>query len=374
MRVLHIIHNLDRAGAQTSLASLLRGLSTQGGTHTVFAWKRSGPVAKSIETAGIEVITGPGRALPAIRQVASLISARQIDVVHAHMEDAASIAFAATRVRPRPYVVTFHDGTRLLPQLPFAKRLARTAAIRRAARGADAAIAVREGLEELIVGTLGVRNDRFITLPACVVVPSEEDVSEAISERSAKDDPLSVLSVGRHVGLKRHDLFVEALRILGQRGVPVRGVILGDGPLLEKNRALMVKVAPPASVEMPGATDDVAAQLRVADVLVNTSEYEGTSMAILEAMSWGIPVVASEVPGNRELVRAGVNGFTFPMEDPAALADAIIDAAAAPEPLRAAARQLVIERYSADTLAREHLRLYSRAAGREKHHAQELHA
>lgn len=358
IHVVHVIHNLDRAGAQKSLASLLHGLAEEDGKHTVFAWKRSGPVAEEIEAAGIRVVQGPGRFLPAVRQLLALCDETGANIVHAHMEDAASLAFAASFLRPLSYFVTLHDGTKLLPEMPALKSAVRLSALKHAARRANKVLAVRDELRSLAVDTLGVQPTAFVALPACVRQPSAHDVNNAEEQRKAYRGPIRVVSVGRHVGLKRHDVLARAAQILGERGVACEVTILGDGPLLEENRALIECVKRPAQLLIPGATSDVAQVLAMTDVFVNTSEYEGTSMAVLEAMSWRVPVLVSDVPGNKELVEENVHGHRFPLDNPALLADLIERSGHADTAMVDAAQELVDGTYSAKHLAQRHLALY----------------
>ena len=359
MRVIHIIHNLDRAGAQKSLASLLRGLSRQDGEHLVFAWKRTGPVARDIDLTGVEIVEGPGRFLKAVGQLNRLIRTFHADLLHAHMEDAASLAALAQLRTRRPYVVTFHDGTKLVPDLPPIKKIIRKQALAWSAGRASTVIGVRGELKPLIVSGLGVPAERLKTLPACVEIPNSYDVKAAAAARATAQGPLRILAVARHVPLKRHDILIDAVAELGRRGIPCEATILGDGPLLADNRERAKAVIPPAHIHLPGASDQVADHLKEAHIFVNSSEYEGTSMSILEAMSWRIPVIASDVPGNRELVRLGKTGYSFPLSSPSALAGRIIEATSTDNStIVETAAQTVEDQFSADALAWQHLTLY----------------
>ena len=84
-------------------------------------------------------------------------------------------------------------------------------------------------------------------------------------------------------------------------------------------------LGPGQAVEMPGAADDPSEALRGADLFVLPSREEGMSIALLEAMALGIPLVASSIPGNRRLVSDFKHGRLAPPDDPEGLARVIID-------------------------------------------------
>ena len=108
-----------------------------------------------------------------------------------------------------------------------------------------------------------------------------------------------------------------------------RLTLIGEGPerpaLEVQARSLGLTLGPDQAVEIPGAVADVTAALRDADLFVLPSKEEGMSIALLEAMALGIPLVASSIPGNRRLVSDFKHGRLAPPEDPPALARVIIE-------------------------------------------------
>lgn len=121
------------------------------------------------------------------------------------------------------------------------------------------------------------------------------------------------------------------------------------------------------NVIFTGASDDVAAYLRQADVYVTMSRYEGMPLATLEAMACGVPVVASDVPGHGDLLEHGVNALLYPFGDISALAGAVNRVLEQPEAARnraLRARQLVEASYSIDAAAGNYERLYTQILAR----------
>jgi sugar transferase (PEP-CTERM/EpsH1 system associated) len=134
-------------------------------------------------------------------------------------------------------------------------------------------------------------------------------------------------TVGRMHGVKDQLTLVRAfLRLLAARPEArerVRLVLVGEGPLRAEARALLDGAGAGGLAWLPGERSDIPEILRGLDVFVLPSRAEGISNTILEAMATGLPVVATRVGGNGELVADGETGRLVPRDDPAALAAAL---------------------------------------------------
>ena len=146
-----------------------------------------------------------------------------------------------------------------------------------------------------------------------------------------------------------------------------RLILIGEGPLRpaleERVRALGLALGPGQAVEMPGAAADPTEALRDADLFVLPSREEGMSIALLEAMALGIPLVASSIPGNRRLVSDFKHGRLAPPDDPEGLARVIIDQWDNFDRafhMSRAARSRVEQEFSIQHVARKHLELFRR--------------
>ncbi len=118
---------------------------------------------------------------------------------------------------------------------------------------------------------------------------------------------------------------VEAVALLRRRGVPggarAKALFIGDGPLRGEVEARARSLGISSDVLVSGFQQDVRPFLAACDATVLTSFTEAFSLAAIEAMALGLPVVHSEVGGAAELIRAGRNGFLYPAGDTAALAE-----------------------------------------------------
>lgn len=135
--------------------------------------------------------------------------------------------------------------------------------------------------------------------------------------------PWTIGIVGRLVQVKRVDLFLETLALLQVKGTPVKGVIIGEGPLetalRDQSRALgLSKLA-----KFAGFVDPVYREFCKLDVLMMPSEHEGMPMTLIEALALEIPVVGHDVGGITELLHGGRCGALVPSQSAEAYADSI---------------------------------------------------
>lgn len=117
--------------------------------------------------------------------------------------------------------------------------------------------------------------------------------------------------------------FLRLLEIIPNAREWLRLVIIGEGPLRKKIAEMMESEGADDLVWMPGSKEDISEVLRCFDIFVLPSLAEGISNTILEAMASGLPVVATKVGGNPELVIDGETGLLVPPSDPEAMAGAL---------------------------------------------------
>jgi sugar transferase (PEP-CTERM/EpsH1 system associated) len=180
-----------------------------------------------------------------------------------------------------------------------------------------------------------------------------------------RDGVFVVGSVGRMDDAGNHTTLVEAfLRLIAsphpahQR---LRLLLVGDGPARAECQALVHRAGAAARAWLPGDRADVPQLLRAMDLFVLPSLAEDRSHTILQAMATGLPVVASTVGGNTELVHPGFTGILVPPMATELLASAIADYCRIPELAArhgARARSQVIARHSMPAMARDYLAVY----------------
>lgn len=177
-------------------------------------------------------------------------------------------------------------------------------------------------------------------------------------------------TVGRMQTVKAQPLlvraFLRALEIAPALRPRLRLVLAGDGPLRAECEALLARAGASDLAWLAGERADVPDVMRGLDCFVLPSLAEGISNTILEAMASGLPVIATDVGGNSDLVAAGETGRIVPPGDVEALAAAIAAEAADPDRARAmgrAGRSRVLERFSLPAMVAAYEAVYREVLG-----------
>jgi sugar transferase (PEP-CTERM/EpsH1 system associated) len=180
----------------------------------------------------------------------------------------------------------------------------------------------------------------------------------------ADQDSFLIGAVGRLEAVKDQLTLVRAF-IEMCRSLPsddrLRLVLVGDGSLRSEIEALLGRAGIRNRVWLAGSRDDVPELLASLDSFALPSLAEGISNTLLEAMASGLPVVATRVGGNSELVVDGVSGLLVPRADPGAMAEALLcylDDEAMRSRHGTAARQRAVENYSIDGMVSHYQDLY----------------
>jgi glycosyltransferase involved in cell wall biosynthesis len=177
-------------------------------------------------------------------------------------------------------------------------------------------------------------------------------------DRRLLRDPACILYVGRLHPQKGLDTLLHAFARLRQ---PATLRLVGDGPVRDDLASLAARLGVAKAVEFAGRREDVSAELDGADVFVLPSRVEGLSNALLEAMAAGLPVVVSDIAGNRKVVQDGRAGLVTAVDEPAALAGSlqrILEDPGLRVTLGAAARDVVEQTYGLTHIATCYATLY----------------
>lgn len=193
-------------------------------------------------------------------------------------------------------------------------------------------ITVSLDLKNWLVKTIGVNQKAVIQIyngvdqsffkPGTVSLP---DIEKTVF---LPKKPVVIGTVGRLAAVKDQATLIRAFNIaletlpLGKQHM--RLLITGDGPLRVQLEALINELGIGEFVCMTGDRNDIADILRLLDVFVLPSLGEGISNTILEAMATALPIIATNIGGNPELIEDGVNGYLVPCNDPEKLAEAIV--------------------------------------------------
>jgi glycosyltransferase involved in cell wall biosynthesis len=216
-----------------------------------------------------------------------------------------------------------------------------------------------DGLRELC----GASRPAAVVPNAVMAAPS----ALQLTEPPAGAGEIVVTAVGRLSPEKGHAYLLAAFRKLLEAGLAVRLVLAGDGPLREELRAQAAAWGLTERMTVVGAFADIAPIIGPTHIVAHPTLVDGRSVAVLEAMAWGRPVVASRTGGLPELIEDGVNGLLVPPRDPNALAQALCRLATDEEERRRMGRagraRFLAGNFTAEGLTAATLEVYRQVLG-----------
>jgi glycosyltransferase involved in cell wall biosynthesis len=302
----------------------------------------------------LRILRLPARAyLRELRLFRDLYAEVRPDVVHSHGHRSDLLDAMVAKRAGYPIVTTIHGSSRFGGKASLYEWVQNVAM-----RRFDAVIAVSQALEAEMAGRW-VRRDRLHLIPnAWGGGGPPLDRAAARRILGLPDDARAVGWVGRLIPVKAAQTLLEAVRRMDDPGV--RAVIVGDGPERGRLEALAATLGVERQVVFRGLVPNAGRLYRAFDVFTMTSTSEGTPIVLLEAVSAGVPVVATRVGGIPEVLGPG-GGLLVEPGDPDAMARALA-AALADQPASAgrarAAAARVAQEYGPDLWVTRHEALY----------------
>ncbi len=291
-----------------------------------------------------------------LQDLTRLLRAHRIEVVHSHEFAMAVYGAAAARRVGARHIITMHGGRY------FAEQWRRRVALRWAARRSVAIVGVSRATARDLQVTLGLPAERVVVVPNGA--PFRAGVRERVRrELGVSDTELLLVAVGNLYPVKGHAVAVRALARLPRDAAMPRWrlAVAGRGEELAALRALAEREGVAPSIHWLGFRDDVPDILAAGDLFVMPSLSEGLPLALVEAMSAALPIVASAVGGVPEVIAHEREGLLVPPGDVEALAvalQALIRDTALRRRLGAAARERARREFSVSAMADRYEHLY----------------
>lgn len=267
----------------------------------------------------------PPRDLLALWSLYRLFKRERFDVVHSHTAKAGFLTALAGRAAGIPLILHTYHG------LPFYEGQSRVAY--RTYRALES-IACRfrhhvfsQNWEDLPPCAALMRSDARISYEGNGVDAADVERRAAQHRRRAESEfsstGLRIALISRLEPVKRVDTFLQVCKLLRAMNVSFSAVVAGSGPLQAPLSGRLRELGLTSMVRILGWAPHAVALMAVSDVVVLTSEKEGIPRALMEAMALSKPVVATDVPGTRELVVHGQTGYLTPLGDERAMAQRV---------------------------------------------------
>lgn len=327
MRILQVIESLEFGGAEKVVVMLANEL-VKSHDVGVCCLKTLGPLAAELDprirTFCLNKTEGNDYWLPL--RLARLLRSERIDVINTHnwavfLEGALAATFARVPVR----VHTVHGPYTDYPATwkGRLKRRLRHTLERWMTRGFNRIVTVSDSIQPYLIEQIGITPARITTI--------HNGIAAGNIVRLAHSEQVTLITVGRLATIKNHVLLLRAFAPLARQYPQCRLVIVGDGPQRQSLEELIRELGIGHAASILGFRSDIDELLGKADIFVLSSNYEGISIALLEAMRAGLPVIATRVGGIPETVRNRETGLLVAPDDASALLEAMLQLLRSPD-------------------------------------------
>jgi sugar transferase (PEP-CTERM/EpsH1 system associated) len=368
IKIAHIVLGLNVGGLERVVLKLLTHTDRTRYAPVVCVLDEPGVLAPQLESIGIPlrmIPRGP-RLNPRLpMDLESWLHQEDARIVHTHNASphlygalAARLARLRLHARHFPRIVHTKHGR----NDPGSRR--KVLVNRIASSLTDRVVAVSNDVANLALELEHVRPDKVMTI--LNGVDTEEYRPGA--DPAAARERLGIPTAGFHVGcvarlaaVKDHRTLLDALAILRARRPDVHLTLIGDGPERRALEEHVSRIGLGSAVTFAGEQGDIASLLPAFDVFALSSRSEGISLTLLEAAAAGLPIVATAVGGNAEVVDDGETGLLVPPHEPARFAEAIEVIARREDraEMGTRGREKVKRRFSVEQMARAYDDLYA---------------
>lgn len=324
-RVLILIKGLGRGGAEQLLVNAARCLDRDAFDYRIgFLLPHKDALVGELRGCGVRAVCLDGDgAIAWLWRLRRLVRRERIDVVHVHSPVAAIGARLVLTGRRPKIVYTEHNvWERYHPATYWANVLTfwRNSQVFAVSEQVRRSISYPRWLRALPMPPI----ETLYHGPAPGLRRLPEEGRQARASLGIEADAPMVIHVANFKAHKAHDVLLRAATRVRERVPGVRFVLVGTGQLEGEVRSLARDLQLNGSVVFAGLRDDVPALMSTSDVFVLPSDYEGLSIALLEAMTLGLPAVVTDVGGLAEAVSDGVDGIVIPPRDETALEGALV--------------------------------------------------
>lgn len=366
MKVAHIISSCSPGGAEIFIKSLVKELNTQGIEVELWVMSKVSDISpndnnrllfeknfiREIEETGIRVKFVGKRPKKDWRktkkQLRSFYNDFKPDIIHTHLE---SVTFHVCKALAgyKPIVQTIHS---IVVSHPFIQKFY-------LAKKISKFVAISKKVEEIISSSLDIERDKISTIYNGI------DLKTFIHKHTINEKVKNIIAIGRLTKAKDFPNLFEALKVLKRRmkeeNIDIPQVkIVGTGELKEELKTLSRKMKINDMVKFLGVRQDIPKLLRDSDIYVMSSEWEGLSISLIEALASGIPIVATDAGSNNEIIENNISGLIVPIKDPDSLANGLYKLIVDHE-LRIKLSKNAIEKsklFSIKDCAEKHINLY----------------
>ena len=363
IRIIHLVLNLKMGGLETWVVHFAKKIKDNQFSPMVCCLESNTDLGASLKDHDIPVVTLDKREgydffLPG--RLAKMMRDYQSPLLHTHNWDAHLYGTVAARIASVPVIIHTQHGA-------FHHRSWKNDLLRPIlGRCIDRFIGVSDGVSLFAKQSRWAPEEKVMTIingvdPTPYRSPLEADRIRIRASLSIPLDAPIIINVARMNEVKDHDTLLKAFCILKATIPSAHLMLVGDGNLCPLLKGTAVRMGIEKFVHFIGIRTDVPDLLRAADLFVLSSLSEGISLSLLEAMSAGLPVAATDVGGNPSVVVANKTGLLVPPRNPAQMASVIqmiLDDKALSKTMGEAGYGRVLSHFSFNQMADAYMGLY----------------
>lgn len=321
MKIIHVVNSLDCGGLEIFVIDLCLSQISAGHQCYLFCLQEGGELAERAKKSNLVVFNGQkkqGVNVKLLWLMYRLFKRLSFDVVHTHNLSPMIYGNIAAKLAGTRRIVHTRHGRGLDITYRFIWNMCDS--IICISEDAKQSLLICNRLEEKKVKVIhnGIDVDRFLA------TRSGKSINEIKLEIGIPLHKIIIGTVGRLAMEKDHASLIFAAKNLIDSGVDVLVLIIGEGPERNTLRNLISSLGLDDSVSLLGYRGDVCDLYSVFDIFALPSTSEGLSIALLEAMASGLPIVATDVGGNPEILINGSTGLMVPPSNPAKFAEALL--------------------------------------------------
>lgn len=360
MKVLHVESGRYFYGGAKQVSYLLEGLSRRG-VESVLACPLDSHIAAEVAPLGIRVHEMPMRGdldLPLIWRLKRLISKERPDLVHLHSRRGADIlGGVAARLTGVKSVLSRRVDN---PESPFV--------VNWKYRLFDRVITISQGIADVLLSE-GLPAEKLACVRSAVDYEAYQSPCDEAAFRQAfhlDEDELVVAMVAQLIQRKGHRLMLEAMPRLLQRFPRLKLLIFGRGPLHDELAGMIREMGLEERVSLVGFYEALAPIMPCFDLLAHPAYREGLGIALLQAASAGLPIVAVSAGGMPEAVEDGVNGRLISagsVDELVAALEALLSDPQLRRRMGEAGREKMRREFSVDVMVEGNLHVYRELTG-----------
>jgi L-malate glycosyltransferase len=329
LRILLVIKCLGQGGAERLLVDTVATGDAQAFTYEVaYVLAAENALVPALAAGGTAVHPLLGRGNWDLRWMARLrrlLLDGRFDVIHFHLPYTAALGrlvVASVPAAKRPAIVYTEHSL-------WNKMAVLIRGLNRATIGLDRSLivvsqAAHDALPEALKARARVIVHGVDLSRSDALIDHREDIRQRVrSELGVHQEEVLVLTVANLRPEKGYDVLLDTVRLMADRGLPVRVAAVGRGPLDEELASRQQELGLGRSFQFLGPRDDVLELMTGSDIFVLASRQEGLPVVLMEATSVGLAIVATAVGGVPQVITDGVDGLIVPPGAPSALADAL---------------------------------------------------